>query len=229
MMVVKEVPGRCVNTPGRDTPNLYERFKMPHDCTTPIPHPEQPARTCTGCGQLKHVDAFYVRRGSAGSRCKECVKSARAEYRSKYPDKVKQCKNVSHMKYRDKDLAYYLQWRQSNPDKYLAGIKRWNAAHPEKVKAYADAAVARRKNAAVSDFTAVQWQRLKEAYGYRCAYCGRKMKRLTQDHVLATSRGGNHTLDNIVPACHSCNSHKRDKTPSEANMPLQQHLAVLFA
>lgn len=48
-----------------------------------------------------------------------------------------------------------------------------------------------------------------------CHYCRGKFKALTQDHITPIAKGGTHTLDNIVFACHACNSEKRDLTPEE--------------
>lgn len=53
------------------------------------------------------------------------------------------------------------------------------------------------------------WQRLISRYGQRCAYCGQR-RALTKDHVIPVSRGGRHAIGNILPACQSCNSSKRD-------------------
>lgn len=61
--------------------------------------------------------------------------------------------------------------------------------------------------------TVEQWEAIKKAYGFRCAYCGGTPKRLTQDHVIAVTRGGGYTPDNIVPACQSCNARKGNKPP----------------
>ena len=57
------------------------------------------------------------------------------------------------------------------------------------------------------DLSAKQWTALKEAWG-GCAYCGVVDKPLQRDCVLALSRGGRYTLENIVPACGSCNTSK---------------------
>ena len=57
------------------------------------------------------------------------------------------------------------------------------------------------------DLSDVQWNDLKAAWG-GCAYCGAADKPLQRDNVLAISRGGRYTLDNIVPACRSCNASK---------------------
>jgi 5-methylcytosine-specific restriction endonuclease McrA len=57
------------------------------------------------------------------------------------------------------------------------------------------------------DLTEAQWAVLAEAWG-GCAYCGADGAPLQRDCVLALSRGGRYTLDNVVPACRSCNTSK---------------------
>jgi 5-methylcytosine-specific restriction endonuclease McrA len=57
------------------------------------------------------------------------------------------------------------------------------------------------------DLTDEQWTALRSAWG-GCAYCGVADKPLQRDCVLALSRGGRYTLENIVPACRSCNTSK---------------------
>ena len=65
----------------------------------------------------------------------------------------------------------------------------------------------RRMDRVEHDLSDEQWQALREAWG-GCAYCGAADKPLQRDCVLALSRGGRYTLDNIVPACGSCNASK---------------------
>jgi 5-methylcytosine-specific restriction endonuclease McrA len=57
------------------------------------------------------------------------------------------------------------------------------------------------------DLSDEQWLALKSAWG-GCAYCGASGVPLERDCVLALSRGGRYTLDNIAPACRSCNASK---------------------
>jgi 5-methylcytosine-specific restriction endonuclease McrA len=57
------------------------------------------------------------------------------------------------------------------------------------------------------DLSDAQWASLEEAWG-GCAYCGATGQPMQKDCVLALSRGGRYTLDNIVPACRSCNASK---------------------
>lgn len=57
---------------------------------------------------------------------------------------------------------------------------------------------------------------------FRCQYCGEKKaaSKLTLDHILPRSRGGDNSPFNVVTACTSCNQRKGNRTPSEARMPL---------
>jgi len=57
---------------------------------------------------------------------------------------------------------------------------------------------------------------------YTCQYCGAQpvKGRLTLDHVLPRSRGGEHAWENVVTACVPCNQRKRDRTLQEAGMTL---------
>ena len=47
-------------------------------------------------------------------------------------------------------------------------------------------------------------------FDHCCAYCGASGD-LEVEHVVPISKGGEHHLGNIVPACHSCNSSKHSK------------------
>ena len=45
--------------------------------------------------------------------------------------------------------------------------------------------------------------------GEDCSYCGAAATGI--DHIIPTSRGGPNTAENTTPACHRCNSSKRDR------------------
>lgn len=57
------------------------------------------------------------------------------------------------------------------------------------------------------DLSADQWTALLDAWG-GCAYCGAPGPGLQKDCMLAISRGGRYTVDNVVPCCRSCNASK---------------------
>ena len=62
-------------------------------------------------------------------------------------------------------------------------------------------------DAADNDLTPQQWAEIRVAWG-GCAYCGSAAGPLQRDCVLPLSRGGRYTIENIVPACRSCNASK---------------------
>lgn len=81
------------------------------------------------------------------------------------------------------------------------------------------------------DLTDEQWAALVGAWN-GCAYCGSTQGPLQKDCVRALSRGGRYTLENIVPACRSCNASKcntevtswmRRKRLDEADFLLRHH------
>lgn len=65
----------------------------------------------------------------------------------------------------------------------------------------------RRMDRVTHDLSDAQWEALQAAWG-GCAYCLVTDVPLQRDCVLALSRGGRYTLDNVVPACRSCNASK---------------------
>lgn len=53
--------------------------------------------------------------------------------------------------------------------------------------------------------------------GYECVYCG-STQNLTLDHVYPKSKGGKDTWNNLVTACHVCNSEKSDKVIDKSKL-----------
>ena len=57
--------------------------------------------------------------------------------------------------------------------------------------------------------------------GWRCQYCG-SGGRLTLDHVIPRSRGGDSVWENVVASCAPCNLRKGDRLPEEVEMHPRQ-------
>jgi 5-methylcytosine-specific restriction endonuclease McrA len=57
--------------------------------------------------------------------------------------------------------------------------------------------------------------------GWRCVYCGSGSGRLTLDHVVPRSRGGESSWENVVTSCAPCNHRKGNRLLEEANMALR--------
>jgi 5-methylcytosine-specific restriction endonuclease McrA len=57
--------------------------------------------------------------------------------------------------------------------------------------------------------------------GWRCAYCGTTSGRLTLDHVVPRSRGGDSVWENVVTSCAPCNLKKGNRLLHEVEMVLR--------
>ena len=174
-------------------------------------HLEQ-VRAYNAAWQTSHPEQVRAagRRYAAANRDKRRAKDA--SYRSKNVAKLQ----ASHAAYREanreKQRAYAADRRISHRDILLAIEARYRQKNHEKeLIRYATRRA--RKLSLPSTLTDQHWLAIKAAYKQRCAYCGSKPKVLTQDHVIPITKGGGSTPDNIVPACASCNSAKRDRPP----------------
>jgi 5-methylcytosine-specific restriction endonuclease McrA len=87
------------------------------------------------------------------------------------------------------------------------------SAQPELYRASARARRARIASV-LTTLTAEQWEAILEAAGHACIYCG-SHEQPTQDHLTPLTRGGQHTAENVAPACGPCNQSKGTKIASE--------------
>src|SRR5258707_3213208 len=58
--------------------------------------------------------------------------------------------------------------------------------------------------------------------GWRCVYCGTTGGRMTLDHVVPRSRGGDSNWEHVVPSCAPCNLRKGNRLPEEGSLPLSR-------
>lgn len=67
-----------------------------------------------------------------------------------------------------------------------------------------------RKHRLLSTLTNEQWESIKAHFDYKCCYCGKKLP-LAQEHFIPVTKGGEYTINNIIPCCKSCNSSKGNR------------------
>ncbi|WP_166868876.1 HNH endonuclease [Salinibacterium sp. ZJ70] len=90
-------------------------------------------------------------------------------------------------------------------------MRRRRSSSPASPAARARYATRRRNRVARADndLTPAEWQSLLDAWG-GCAYCQSPAAALQRDCIQPISRGGRYTLENVVPACASCNASKHN-------------------
>jgi 5-methylcytosine-specific restriction endonuclease McrA len=139
---------------------------------------------------------------------------------SKGKARIQAYNRIYRAQHRERLRELFRQWYAKNIEGIRAREKLYKATRRSQFVAYAVKRRAQQLNAPRNDLTADQWEAIKAAYGYRCIYCERPMQRLTQDHLTPLSKGGSHTLHNVVPACQSCNSRKRNGKAPKLVQPL---------
>jgi 5-methylcytosine-specific restriction endonuclease McrA len=114
------------------------------------------------------------------------------------------------------------RWRQGHPAEHAAQGRSYYERHKERLAAYfaqyrrehrdvrqrADARRHARKLGAPGAHTTVEWIWLLQVWNWTCAYCGKAGVALQPDHRIPLALGGSNAIDNILPACPSCNQRK---------------------
>ena len=55
-----------------------------------------------------------------------------------------------------------------------------------------------------------QWEFAKKYFSFKCAYCGEE-RPLAKEHFISLYENGEFSINNIVPACRSCNTSKGNR------------------
>jgi len=108
------------------------------------------------------------------------------------------------------DLARKRRYYSENKEKERARFRAWKKANPgyDGIKK-----AVRRGQLNAGNVTAGELRAVRALYGTQCLYCGAAATAM--DHVIPLARGGAHAASNLVPACTTCNSRKRDSLPLE--------------
>ena len=192
-------------------------------------------RTCTRCKQEQPLDSFYVdkhRKDGLVSHCKTCfaekrkANPQRKEYSKKHYQLNKERHNENskknYLNNRKKRLAknkqwcaenrqrvneLAVEWRKNNLEKRRQYEREYREANPERVKEIVNKRRTKRLNNGIYEVLKKEIIRL---YNSPCIYCG-SIDSIEADHVIPISRGGTHSIGNLVPACQKCNRSKSDK------------------
>lgn len=187
--------------------------------------------TCNSCGLGPSETTFHKcksRPSGLQPRCVACAKRSRKanwakHYKSQQDWKRKNRSRVlatARANYAKKPEAWQARsrkWRAENPEKQKQATKSWKQRNHSRVISLNNHRRAKLAKA-VGRFTDQEWLARCNEYGRRCAYC-RKARPLTRHHLVPLSRGGNNLIENILPACRSCNSRVGTKIVYPEKLP----------
>lgn len=179
-------------------------------------------KRCPKCQTEKDVIEFNKGQGW----CRVCQKTWRQankekiyelnkDYMDRNRERVNQWNRESYHRHWDEQIERNKKKYERDKDKLKPVRRAWAVANKPKIQAYWAKRRALKKNAVVNDLTPQQWIDIVEKCNHCCAYCGKSGIKLEQEHKIPLSRGGNHTAENIVPACLPCNRKKYIKTAEE--------------
>ncbi len=132
----------------------------------------------------------------------------------RYKEKAQQHQKRYYQQNIKKYQARWKEYYQKNRDYLIKKQKTYVKENKEKVS-QKDARHGHRRRSAIKELpvllTLEQWNMCLNYFGNKCAYCGVSTGDMTQDHFVPLSRKGEYTINNIIPACRSCNSSKSNK------------------
>lgn len=142
----------------------------------------------------------------------------RAYYQNNKEKRTKKIKEWGS-KNKPKLVEYTMKWRRNNKDR----IKEWENQNKDLIKAslrkYRRSSkgklnlLKRKTLERKAEFIGgITLEEVKQILGTKvCFYCRKEEEKLSFDHVKALSKGGLNNKENLVMACISCNSSKRDR------------------
>lgn len=184
------------------------------------------SRTCVECtreaGQRQSKTAYNKAWKKAN---KDRIKEYNHEYRAKNGEALKEKarlkREASIEEFRLKERLWYQQntekvkqkcnkYRMANTESLRLYSRAYKQANPELRRHWEKTRRARKGRFKDIAPTLTEIETRNAEFGNRCAYCG-STEQLQVDHFIPISKDGRHSLTNIVPACHACNSSKRDR------------------
>jgi len=154
-------------------------------------------------------------RSIASEACLECQGAASRKYRANNSDKAQESVDKYRKANPEKIAKQKEAYRASG--KFAQNTKRWREEHPEHLQAHAERERLRRFKKRTSNqegYTVEQVRARFSEFNNCCAYCKSK-ENLTIDHFIAIKNDGSDRLENLVPACFSCNSSKSSSNALE--------------
>lgn len=165
--------------------------------------------------RTENIDLIKLRYQEKCKENKEVIKLKQKEYAIKNKEHIKKRQKEYYLQNRERLIEKSKFYREAKPELYANTRKRYynenkNSEHTKILKAITKHKRRSREKNLVSSYSKQEWVKCKSYFRNKCAYCGKETT-LQQDHFIALSKGGEYTINNIIPACSNCNYSKRDK------------------
>ena len=148
--------------------------------------------------KIRRVQKYYLEH-------KEKIKQYAREYAREYYQKNKEARREYYQKNKEAQRERSRKFGKTKLGKRT--IKKYKQSEKGRL---ADRNRQHLKRVIKNNGTGItnqQWNEILRVYNFQCAYCGIKGN-MTIDHVVPLSKGGEHCIENAVPACIECNRAK---------------------
>lgn len=178
-------------------------------------------KTCRRCSQNLPRDKFSFRKAAKdnlSSWCKPCFNAYVKDRRLADPESYRESVRKSRAKNKSKALKGVRKWREANKPHIAEYQRLWRKKNADLVRNHSIVhnSIRRARLNSHEDYlvTAKEISRLKNN---SCFFCG-SYESIEIDHVIPISRGGRHSIGNLMTLCRSCNRRKSNKTIIEFRM-----------
>jgi 5-methylcytosine-specific restriction endonuclease McrA len=170
-------------------------------------------KVCRACKQNLPATSFYKHNKHSDQlrpSCKPCYNQEVKLYRQVNCEKRNAYQRAWHKKNPDKAPVYRQAFAQRRPESVKKSQAKYSRNNPEYIRFKSAKRRALKLSRGVFRITQKEFFAL---YRMPCFYCGGKSEHV--DHVVPLSRGGRHSIGNLVASCASCNLSKSDRFITE--------------
>lgn len=167
-------------------------------------------KVCKRCLIYKHSDSFSLD-SSSGDRLQKWCKNCTKEYRAENAERLKNQQKTNYLKNKEERLRKNREYYNRNREHIISQKAKYNANNPNVKRKSSSKRRASLEKVSVYE---ILDRDIKRLYRSPCIYCG-SQDSIQIDHVMPISRGGTHSIGNIVPACKTCNPSKGGRTIME--------------
>jgi hypothetical protein len=176
--------------------------------------------------EYENINQEKVRKRKRNYNAKH--KEEKKKYNQEYYENNKEKIIDDYYNNKEKHSEYKKRYRKENKEKLLLKERKRYQEKRENILGYAKKYYAsekgkiakakerhkrrslKKKSYSFVNYKENDWLECLSFFNHRCAYCGEESP-LEKEHFIPLINGGEFTINNIIPACKSCNSSKNNK------------------